>query len=166
MKNRRSFEVAHIDAQGDIWGGMAYEFLWQSMAGVSATVYGENYTIRREVGGKMMDVPYGGWAIIESPNPAQQSSDDSRNDDPRTTQLARIKWQEGPVDRAADQYPDGIFVEDLLGLAHERLEFYENSSFACEENAQAIQHIKAAIKILLSRRKDRQARGVEGRNEA
>ena len=63
-----------------------------------------------------------------------------------------IRWQDGPVDRSIGQKPNGTFVEDVLQAAKNRLEFYQGSPMACEENAAAIQHIEEAICAMESRR--------------
>ena len=82
--------------------------------------------------------------------------------------LLDLQFQGGPVDRqtgALDAIPSGVFVEDLLEICRIRLECYQDSKFACPENAEAIQHVKAAVKALLSRRAERWVRGVEGKDE-
>jgi len=43
-----------------------------------------------------------------------------------------------------------------------RLEGFQQTEFACEENAKAIEHIKNALKILRERTNKRRARNVEG----
>ena len=156
--------ISHLDENGSILDGKAYGFDWPSLSGTDSTVLGENHTIIREIDGKPVEMPYGGWATIAAPNPAQRASDDPKKQSDDKVDLARIKWQEGPVNREAGQFPNGIFVEDLLEIALERLELYQNSPFACAENAEAIMHTKSAVKSLMSRRTDRRERGVEGIN--
>ena len=77
-----------------------------------------------------------------------------------------IRWQDGPVNREAGEKPNGTFVEDVLDVCARRLEFYQDSPFACEENGEAHQAILHAINVLNRRRADRRDRGVEGKNEA
>ena len=77
----------------------------------------------------------------------------------------RIRWQDGPVDRAKGAKPNGAFVEDILEVCKRRLEHYQKSAFACEENAIAMQFIDDAIVALTARRRDRISRGVQGKNE-
>lgn len=77
-----------------------------------------------------------------------------------------ISWQNGPLGRGEDRRePNGAFVEDVAMTVVDRLEFYQSTEFACEENARAIHLIKEALEILDSRTKDREARGVEGIHE-
>ena len=76
-----------------------------------------------------------------------------------------ILWQDGPVNRATGQEPNGAFVEDLLEVCVRRLVFYQDSTFECRENAAAIANIQRAIGCLTQRREDRKARGVEGKHE-
>ena len=74
-----------------------------------------------------------------------------------------ISWQNGPLGRGNDRKePNGAFVEDVIAAALGRIEFYQKSKFACEENAEAIRHLKAALFTLDARTKDRENRGVEG----
>lgn len=77
-----------------------------------------------------------------------------------------INWQDGPVRRDMGEQPNGAFVEDLLEVCKRRVEFYQQSPFACDENQQALEAIKTAIEALVSRRQDREARGVQGKHEA
>ena len=72
-----------------------------------------------------------------------------------------VKWQDGPLDRAAKQKPNGAFVEDLLEVCRIRLEFYQGSKFACEENAEALQHIEGAMAALAKRRERRVEQGKQ-----
>ena len=76
-----------------------------------------------------------------------------------------IDWQDGPIDRDAGEQPNGTLVEDVLEVCKRRLEFYQDSRFACEENDAALNFIKRAIAACLARRKDRAARGVLGKHE-
>ena len=77
----------------------------------------------------------------------------------------RIRWQDGPVNRADGEKPNGAFVEDVLEVCNRRLEHYQKSTFSCKENAEAIGFITGAIAVLTARRRDRISRGVMGKNE-
>lgn len=77
-----------------------------------------------------------------------------------------IRWQDGPADREAGEKPNGAVVEDLIDICKRRLEFYQDSPFACHENEVAIGKLEDALETLLSRRKDRVERGVQGKHEA
>ena len=76
-----------------------------------------------------------------------------------------VHFQDGPVDRENAE-PNGAFVEDLLEIGARRLAFYQESPFACEENAEALEHVRAAIAALVRRRDDRETRGVQGQYKA
>ena len=70
-----------------------------------------------------------------------------------------LTWQAGPVE---DGKPNGAFIEDLIRTAIHRLEWYQSGEFACEENAQTIEHLQAALQTQMNRTKDRIKRNVEG----
>ena len=67
--------------------------------------------------------------------------------------------------RGGRREPNGAFVEDVIAAAMDRIEFYEASQFACDENKAALKHLDAALAVLDSRTKDREARDVEGTHE-
>ena len=77
-----------------------------------------------------------------------------------------IEWQNGPLGRGEErQAPNGAFVETVIAGAKQRLEFYQtasNGKFACDENAQAIEHLANALGVLNERTQKREAAGVEG----
>lgn len=74
-----------------------------------------------------------------------------------------ISWQRGPLGRDGERKaPNGAFVEDIICAAKDRLECYQNSKFACEENAAAIEHLEAALGFLHQRTTKREERKVEG----
>lgn len=75
-----------------------------------------------------------------------------------------IRWQDGPLNRELKKEPNGAFVEDILMVCAKRLEFYQQSKFACEANAQALDKIQKAVMDLVNRRDDRKERGVLGKN--
>lgn len=79
----------------------------------------------------------------------------------------KIEWQDGPLGRDAERklFPNGAFVETVLDVVRQRIEFYQtanNKKFACRENALAITKIEEAMMWLDSRTKTREARKVEG----
>jgi hypothetical protein len=80
-----------------------------------------------------------------------------------------IGWQHGPLGRGQDRKaPNGAFVEDIIDAARDRIGFYQLAAggrFACPENAEAIQHLTAALEILDSRTREREARQVEGTHQ-
>ena len=90
---------------------------------------------------------------------------ESALDGPITHERFNIDWQDGPVDRKGAGSANGAFVEDVLDVCARRLLFYENSAFACPENAEALEHVIAAIAALDRRRTARRAEGVEGQHK-
>lgn len=74
-----------------------------------------------------------------------------------------ISWQNGSQGTGADRKPqNGAFVEDILNAAEDRLRVFQETQFACTENARAIEAIREAIRYLTARTIDRKLRGVEG----
>lgn len=77
-----------------------------------------------------------------------------------------ISWQQGPLGSGAERRePNGAFVETVIAAAKNRLEHYQRSRFACEDNATAIECLDSALAVLHHRTTDREARGVEGTHE-
>lgn len=78
-----------------------------------------------------------------------------------------IAWQDGP--RGKDIHgnlapANGAFVEDALVAAYQRLAFFQDSQYAHPANAEAMDHINAAINALHARAIERASRGVLGQN--
>jgi hypothetical protein len=77
-----------------------------------------------------------------------------------------IEWQDGPLGAGADRKePNGAFVETVIAIAKQRLEFYESAKdgeFACPENAGAISGLNIALEFLDQRTARRQRAGIEG----
>jgi hypothetical protein len=74
-----------------------------------------------------------------------------------------VRWQNGPLGRGEErQEPNGAFVEDVLSVVLARLRFYQETKFACHENAEAIHYVEQAITMLQRRTAARESRGVEG----
>lgn len=74
-----------------------------------------------------------------------------------------ISWQNGPLGRGADRKePNGAFVETIIDAAKRRIEFYQSSKFACEENILALHYLNLALVALDKRTKERECREVEG----
>ena len=81
-----------------------------------------------------------------------------------------ISWQDGPLRGRAPyekepRKPNGAFVEDILAVVKDRIEFYQKSKFECKENAMAISLIELAMEKLDERTKNREKRQVEGTHE-
>lgn len=74
-----------------------------------------------------------------------------------------ISWQNGPLGTGADRKePNGAFVEDVIVAALDRLNFYQESKFKCQENADAILALRVALQHLNDRTSKRVIRQVEG----
>jgi len=80
-----------------------------------------------------------------------------------------ISWQNGPLGKMETidrREPNGAFVEDVLQAVIGRIEFYQKSQFACEENSDALEMLALAAKMLDRRTKNREARAAEGTHTA
>ena len=73
-----------------------------------------------------------------------------------------INWQDGIL---VDGVKNGAFVEDVITAAIERLEYFQDSKFECQENADAIASLQGALTALESRTKTRVEQGVENTYE-
>lgn len=77
-----------------------------------------------------------------------------------------ISWQNGPLGRGDQRRePNGAFVEDVIQAAIGRIEFYEQSEFACDANKEALAGLRQAAEALDRRTQEREARGVEGEHQ-
>lgn len=77
-----------------------------------------------------------------------------------------INWQRGPLLVDGERRtPNGAFVETVIRVALQRLEFYQDSTFACDENAEAIAHLKSAIQAIEARTARRTAAAIEGTHQ-
>lgn len=74
-----------------------------------------------------------------------------------------ISWQNGPLGRGPERRePNGAFVEDIIAAALHRIDYYQSSRFNCAENAEARDHLIAALDALDRRTRSREERDVEG----
>ena len=78
---------------------------------------------------------------------------------PEHAVLANIHFQEGPIKEAG---VNGVHNEDLIAMVICRLDYFQNSPFECDYNAEAIMHLEAALMALRKRTLEREARNVEG----
>lgn len=75
----------------------------------------------------------------------------------------KIIWQRGPVEDGPEQKaPNGAFLETIISACIQRLRFFQESKFACEENELAIIKLEEALSCLEQRTRERESRGVEG----
>jgi predicted secreted protein len=77
-------------------------------------------------------------------------------------QVTSIEFQNGPVKEAG---VNGLTSEALLAVLIHRTQVL-NSRFSCRENAIAVTKMEEALMWFNKRTADRQARSVEGKNEA
>ena len=74
-----------------------------------------------------------------------------------------ISWQNGALGRGNDKKePNGAFVEDVIDAVIRRIAAYQDSKFACAENADALDSLRMAARRLDDRTQGREAREVEG----
>ena len=74
-----------------------------------------------------------------------------------------ISWQNGLLGRGNQRRkPNGAFVEDVLQAVIGRLNAYQKSPFACDENATALEHLECAAAVLDARTQRREQAGTEG----
>ena len=76
-----------------------------------------------------------------------------------------ISWQNGPLGKIGTlgrREPNGGFVEDVIQAVIGRIEFYQQSRFACQANEDAINSLRDAARALDMRTRDRERRVVEG----
>ncbi len=73
-----------------------------------------------------------------------------------------IAWQRGPLNEAGR---NGAFLIEVLEACEHQLAYYQDSQFACEENAVALSHLNGAIAMLRSRRDRRATEGTLGTHQ-
>lgn len=78
-----------------------------------------------------------------------------------------IEWQDGPLGTLEGERlePNGAFVETVIQIAVDRLEFYNSSKFRCRENSLAITKLEEALHWLNARTKRRVVAGIEGTHQ-
>ena len=81
----------------------------------------------------------------------------------RPARYITISWQNGALGRGNEKRePNGAFVEDVIDAVIRRIAAYQDSKFACPENADALDSLRQAAKRLDDRTKSRESREVEG----
>lgn len=78
------------------------------------------------------------------------------------SKVLTLQFQDGPVPEVGT---NGITIEALVGICIHRLEGFQAGKFPCQENQEALEHLKASLAALHSRTLKRMARGVEGKLE-
>jgi len=77
-----------------------------------------------------------------------------------------ISWQRGPLGRGENRLaPNGAFVETIIAAARDRIEFYNDNGFYCDENADAAHYLSLALERLHARTDRREQQGVEGTHQ-
>jgi hypothetical protein len=58
-----------------------------------------------------------------------------------------IGWQNGPTREQGSDEPvrNGAFVEEVILACRDRIDYYQQSRFACEENAEAVRHLERCV---------------------
>ena len=75
----------------------------------------------------------------------------------------RINWQNGPLGIGANRKePNGAFVEEVIQIAIDRINFYNDSKFRCRENSLAVTKLEEALHWLNARTSRRTNAGIEG----
>lgn len=77
--------------------------------------------------------------------------------------LQRVAFQNGPILEKGVNAPGH---EEYLAILIDRLESFQKGPFPCEENKQALNHLRIALEYLHTRTIARIKRGVEGKTKA
>ncbi|MBC8551619.1 MAG: hypothetical protein H8D23_18390 [Candidatus Brocadiales bacterium] len=77
--------------------------------------------------------------------------------------LLEVQIQKGTVLNAG---VNGVTIEDLLFIAIQELDIHASGPFQCKETHEALAHSHQALGWLISRTRNRVARGVEGKELA
>lgn len=70
-----------------------------------------------------------------------------------------ILFQDGPIKEVGT---NGVTHEALLAILIDRLEGFQSGPYKCDDNQEALDHLRGAQGVLQRRTKARLARGVEG----
>lgn len=73
--------------------------------------------------------------------------------------VSEVNFQEGPI---KENGVNGVANEDLILMVITRLQAFQKSPYACEDNENAIKKLKEALTCLRHRTMDREKRKVEG----
>lgn len=77
-------------------------------------------------------------------------------------EVHRMTFHEGPLAGENAGEVNGVMIENLLAICADRLQTHQDSKYACDENQDALDHIKMAVAALKSRTAKREERKVEG----
>ena len=74
-----------------------------------------------------------------------------------------VDWQNGPLVKDGERVkPNRAFVETLLEVVSQRIQYYQSLRFKCEENDGALEAIHDALSFLRNRTHRRTEEGTEG----
>lgn len=76
--------------------------------------------------------------------------------------LTKVRFQKGPI---KENGVNGCCNEDLIAMVIDRLNSFQESPYACRENALAVTKLEEALHWLRHRTVNREKRGVEGTNK-
>lgn len=77
-----------------------------------------------------------------------------------------VNWQDGPLGTGENRKePNGAFVEELIQIAVDRINFYNDSKFRCRENSLAVTKLEEALHWLNARTQRRTEKNIEGTHE-
>lgn len=86
------------------------------------------------------------------------------NDDANlVVEPTNIQFQKGPRKLVTSVH--GVLDTDLLEIVRDRLTAFQSGPYACDYNAEALEHVEAALHALNRRVEDRINRNVLGTNE-
>lgn len=80
---------------------------------------------------------------------------------PSSANQVTLSFQDKPIQGPEDI--NGLSNEILLAIVADRLEGFQAGPYACEANADALDHVNQALSALHRRAADRVMRGVEGK---
>ena len=91
------------------------------------------------------------------------TNDDGTHDGGVSTGIGfTVSWQRGPLNEAGR---NGAFLIEVLQSCSTQLEYFQNSSYSCQENADALIHLQKCIELLESRRNRRDLAGTLGTHQ-
>ena len=103
-------------------------------------------------------------ALDENDNPTGGSVSLNIND---CIDALFIQWQDKPRKNTDGTLSElnGVFVEDVIWAALQRLEFFNEGKFRDRANSLAITHLEQTLQALKDRQLERSYRGVEGEHK-
>lgn len=100
--------------------------------------------------------------VFNAPHDFTVVSNETLADGESAKVLAQIHFQEGPI---KENGVNGVCNEDLIVMVIRRLQSFQESDYACRENALAITKLEEALLWLRCRTMGREQRNVVGTSE-